>query len=155
MKLWLSMKGLLWIVLTVIGAVMLTGALVAGGYGKLFVPSPKNTGVNFVRSLAAHRYEGALQQISSRSATRVTREELQTLVLSFEASHQRIDKVEGISEEISGDTASVEVEVTFEDGTTRTMVIPLQQENGLWKVSSIEPFWNLIHRYPGGKIVTL
>ena len=141
---WQSIKPVVWMALT-LGVVLLALAgLVAQDWTEFIVPPPENTAEQLVSALGAHRYEGAMNQLSQDLQQQVSEEDLHALVSSLEESPaQGIQDAHEQRAQQQGDQATAEVQVKFGNNQQTTVQLPLVKENGLWKVSSLEPLRGL------------
>jgi hypothetical protein len=54
-----------------------------------------------------------------------------------------IEDVSGVSSDESGNLAQAQVLVTLKNRSKVLLTFPLVEENGEWKIASIEPMWQL------------
>ena len=135
-----SLAGLRGVIVTVIllaAVLSVLWAFISQGITAVIVPPPETVGEDLLRALAAHRYEGARQVISSE-LQQVTEEDLGHLMQRIEAAHRGIEQVHGESSTQQQQTATAQIIVQFSDGSQQTIELPLQQKYGLWKVTSLE-----------------
>lgn len=147
---WSSIKPLLWMVLLLAVVLLALAGMVAQDWSEFIVPPPENTAEQFVSALGAHRYEGAMNQLSQDLRQQVSEEDLRALVRNLELSPARgiQDAHEQGAQRLGGaaqqsDQATAEVQVKLGNNQQTTVQLPLIKENGLWKVSSLEPLRGL------------
>jgi hypothetical protein len=126
-----------------LAAVVLTIAAGATTLGdrSLFVPPPEAVSEDFLRKMAEHRYAQARNDLASGLTARErTLEDLQS---ALEASHGTVENVQGDDSRLSTDHESTaRATLRFHYGN-RQLTLPLRFENGLWKVSSVDPIRRL------------
>jgi len=155
MKFWLGFKSVVWIS-GLIGFLLLAiWILISQNYTEIITPSAQTTGETFLRALAAHRFEGALNELSSGLEGEVTTYDLKVLMEHIERAHHTIDRVSAVSHSETGELGSARVEVRFSNGVRRTLDLPMRRENGIWKISSLKPVWDFIFIYRLGREVSL
>ena len=137
---WQSFKPIVWM-LALAGVVLLALAgLVSQGVEQVIVPPPENAAEQLVAALGARRYTGAMNQLSQDLQQQVREEDLRALVESIEQSGaQGIQDASGQSAQKQGSQATAQMQVKLGNNEEKTVELPLQKENGVWKVSSIAP----------------
>lgn len=141
---WQSFKPIVWMLLTAAVVLLALWGLVAQDVTQLIVPSPETTAEQLIGALGAHRYEGAMNQLSQDLQQQVTVEDLQSLVKRIEASQARgiQDSLGQSANEHDQQTTAI-VQVTLGSNQQVNVELPLIKENGLWKVSSLDPLRGL------------
>jgi hypothetical protein len=133
------------VVVAILAAVMLAiYAAVALDNASLIVPPPETTAEQLISALGAHRYEGAMNQLSQELKQQVKEDDLHALVESIESSRQGIQDAHEQGAHEQGQSATASIIIKLGDGQEQTVDLPLQKENGLWKVTSIEALRSLI-----------
>ena len=144
---WQSMKPVLWIVLAFAAVMLVLGVLISQDITEFIVPPPENTAEQLVSALSAHRYEGAMNQLSQDLQQQVKEEDLQSLVKTIEQSPaQGIQDAHGQQAQEQGNQATAEVQVKLGTNEEINVAFPLKKENGIWKVSSLEPLRGLANQ---------
>lgn len=138
MKTWLTVRPALFILAAVAGVLLVNWILVRIGAEKMIVPKPEITAEEFIKALGAHRYEGAMEKLSSDLEQATSESDLQSIVEQVEQENGKIDTVKGNLLQEEGDTASASVEVQFENGNQREANLPLVKENGIWRVNGLD-----------------
>lgn len=119
---------------------LIIAGLVSADAVEALVPSPEITTNEFIGALSAHRYYAAVNLLSEPLKQQVDKAHLQSIMQAIEQSAlEGIQDAQGQESQIEGETASVDVEVEFGNNQTQTIALPLKKENGLWKVSNLEP----------------
>jgi hypothetical protein len=122
----------------------LLSVMVALGWTNMITPPPENAADGLVDALQAHRYEGALNQLSQDLKQQTNPEDLQALVKAIEESSLKgIEDAQGIDAQESDQAATARVQVKFANLQEQTFSFPLHKENGIWKVASLAPLQNL------------
>ena len=141
---WQSFKPVVWILLLANAILLALAGMVARDWTKVIVPPPENTAEQLVSALGAHRYEGAMNQLSQDLQQQVKEEDLQNLVKIIEQSPaEGIQDAHGQDAQEQGDQATAEVQVKLGSNQETTLQFPLVKENGTWKVSSLDPLKEL------------
>lgn len=121
-------------------ALLIIAVLVQTDNAALIIPPPEGTAEQLIGALAAHRYEGAMNQLSQDIQQQVSEKDLQAIVKSIEESPRKgIQDAHGQDAQTQGAQGTASVEVKFGDNQTQTIDLPLVKENGLWKVASLGP----------------
>lgn len=143
MKEWPALKPLFLIVGVTGVLLLIIAGLLSQGWGDLLIPPPEGAAEQLVGALGAHRYTGAMNQLSQ--ALQQTREEdLRALVKAIEESPQQgIQDAHGQEAQEQGDQATAQVKVKFGNNQERVVELPLVRENFVWKVSSLDPLKGL------------
>ena len=139
----LALRSILAIAAIFVLALLLIAGAVALDQAKFIIPSPETTAAQLVDALGAHRYEGAMNQLSEELRQQVTEQDLQSLVQSIESSQDGIYDAQEVGAQEQSQFASAQVKVKLGNGQERIIEFPLEKENGLWKVSSLEPLQSL------------
>lgn len=143
-NIWESAKPLLWMALLMTVVLLVLAVMVSQDWTKFIVPPPENTAEQLVSALGAHRYEGAMNQLSQELRQQVKEEDLQALVKNIEQSPaQGIQDAHGQGAQEQGEQATAEVQVKLGTNEEVPVELPLKKENGLWKVSSLDPLRSL------------
>lgn len=125
-------------------SLLVIAGLVSADAASLIIPPPEGVAEQVVTALGAHRYEGAMNQLSDDLQQQVGEEDLQAFVEAVEESpREGIQDAHGQDAQESGNQATASVEVKFGNNETQTIDLPLAKENGLWKVTSLEPLRTL------------
>ena len=140
MRTWHSFKPIVWIFLIMSAVLLVLAGMVSQGWTKQIVPPPETTASQLVGALAAHRFEGAMNQLSQDLQQQVTEEDLRALMSAIEQSPSKgIQDSHGQSAQIEGDQATAEVQVKLGTNEQINIQFPLKKENGVWKVTSLDP----------------
>ena len=145
MKDFQALRSLLAVLAVLALGLLIFGVLVAADRADLLIPSPEGAAEQFVSAMAAHRYTGALNQLSQDLQGQVKEKDLQDLVQSIEASSS--EGIQDAHEEEAQeqvDTATASVRVKLGNNQEETLDFPLKKENGLWKLTSIDPLRSLV-----------
>ena len=143
-RIWPSARPLLWMALLFAGVLLALAGLVSQDWTEFIVPPPENSAEQLVNALGAHRYEGAMNQLSQDLQQQVKEEDLQALVKTIEQSPaQGIQDAHGQGAQEQGDQATAEVQVKLGTNEEVPVELPLTKENGVWKVSSLDPLRSL------------
>jgi hypothetical protein len=127
-------------VILIAGAVLLgLGYLVEQGITQFITPPPEQVAEGLVNALGARRYEGALNQLSHDLKANLIQAELEELVRGIESAHGGIQQATGERSQEQGDTATASVRVKTKDLQVHDLELELKQEQGIWRVSSLEP----------------
>jgi hypothetical protein len=113
--------------------------LVQAGQTTFIVPPPEQEAEAVLRDLSAHDYEQAINRLSQALRSSVDAGTLQQVYQTLEQTTGGVYDVSGESSEVQGSTALAEVKLKFDNLAETTIHFPLQQEQGLWRVSSLEP----------------
>jgi hypothetical protein len=141
---WLTFKPLAWILLLFSAILLLLAAFVTQGWTQFIVPPPENTAAQLVSALGAHRYEGAMNQLSEDLQQQVKHQDLQNLVKAIEESPAGgIQYAHEQNSEQQDDQATAEVQVTLKNNRQVNIQLPLKQENGVWRITSLDPIREL------------
>jgi hypothetical protein len=122
-----------------VGSILLVWLLVSAEVTDILTPSPDKIAEQLVQAISAERYEAVPDLLSEQIKDRVTEQDLQEISRNIKALHQGIEQVSSQKPQEQGGTATVPVEIQFQDGTKQTLVFPLEKEKHLWKVRSIDP----------------
>jgi hypothetical protein len=120
-------------------ALLILAALISQGVTFAIVPPPGMPAEGLVRALKAHRYEGALEELSEELQQQVQEQDLRDLAEKIEQAHQGIEQVHGETVAQQEQDATAQVDVELDDGSQQTIELPLKKENGIWKVTSLDP----------------
>jgi hypothetical protein len=144
MKDFQALRSLLAVLAVLSLGLLVYGALVAADRADLLIPSPESAAEQFVSAMAAHRYSGALNQLSQDLLEQVKEEDLRDLMESIEASSSAgIQDAHEEEAQEQGETAQASVRVKLGNNQEQTLDFPLQKENGLWALTSIDPLRSL------------
>jgi hypothetical protein len=119
-------------------SVLILWALLSRGMTAIITPAPESIAEQFGVALGARRYEGALNQLTGALKRSVKQEELKALVDQIERQHQGVEDIQAQAAQAQGDSATVDLQVKYEDGSQKTVQVALERENHLWKVSSLD-----------------
>jgi hypothetical protein len=145
MKDWQALKPLAGVLALFLAALLVFAALVAADRASLLIPSPENAAGQLVQALGAHRYAGAMGQLSQELQQQVDRNDLIALVEQIEASASRgIEDAHAVDSQEQGVTAAATVRVKLKNMQEQELQFALVKENGLWKVESLKPLESLI-----------
>jgi len=136
-------------------ALGITWAAINLSLERWFNPTPEITAENFISSLAAHRYTGAHNNLTSDLRDEVSLESLQILIAGIEVKKNGIEQAKAEEVQQYGDTAFVSVRIEMKDGSELTVELPLLRENGLWKISALEEMWTLVFTSPRFRALSL
>jgi hypothetical protein len=125
-------------------ALLLIAGVVVLDKAKYIIPSPEMTATQMVDALGAHRYQGAMNQLSQELKEQVSEQDLKSVVRSIENSQSGIYQADEGAAQVQGQMARAQVKVRLGNGQENIIEFPLQKENGLWKVSSLEPLHSLM-----------
>jgi hypothetical protein len=146
---WESFRPAAWIVLIMAVILLALAGMVSQGWTKIIVPPPENTAEQLVSALAAHRYAGAMNQLSQELQQQIHPEDLASLVKSIEHSPAKgIQDAHGLAaQELAAqklvDQATADVRVKLGNNEAVDVRFPLIKEKGVWKVSSLDPLKQL------------
>ena len=145
MNTWLALKAPATILGLLAGSLLILWTLISNGITQFITPEPADVAQQFVQALGTQRYDGALEQLNEELSNEVEAAELRTWAEAIHAKHGSMITVQGVETSPPprppADTARVRLK--FEDGQELTLEFPVVQENGLWKISSIEPLETL------------
>jgi hypothetical protein len=100
--------------------------------------SPGETAEIFIQRLKDGDYEAAYDLIAEESQDALAKSGgIEMIARSMEGTNNLFggfDSLEILSENINGDSAIVNVRVTYGDGTTRTQTSRLVKKEGAWKL---------------------
>jgi len=148
MKVWLSLRNFVFLfIFTALAFLLIWGGLALGA--DWLVPTPQAVAEEFVGTLGAHQYAGALHALHTRQRQAVTADALANLITAIETAHSPVDSTRAQSAQADEETASVELEIQFQNGSREKIVLPLARENYLWRVISIDPL-RALAAPPGG-----
>ena len=117
-------------------------ALVALDQTEHIVPAPEQVGESFFKDLAARDFGSARQQLAEDLRATTSASDLRTLADDVEQARQGLEDAHGLEAQEQAGIAQASVEVTLGDGQP-TVGVPLSQENGLWKITSLDPLLKL------------
>jgi len=138
MRAWLSLRNFVFLFgLTALTLLLIWGGLALGA--DWLVPTPQAVAEEFVGTLGAHQYAGALNALHTRQRQAVTADTLADLIAAIESAHSPVDFASAQSAQADEDTASVELEIQFQNGSRQNITLPLAREKYLWRVTSIDP----------------
>ena len=131
------MKALVAVMAIAVFTLAISRAAIALGDRTLFVPPPEAVCEDFLRKMAEHRYAQAKGDLAS--TLNEDERDLEAIQASVEASYGRVEHVQGeASQIVDGREGTARSSVRFGDGP-RDVILPLRFENGLWKISSVDP----------------
>jgi hypothetical protein len=120
-------------------ALAVLGLLVRAGQTTFIVPPPEQEAEAMLRDLSAHDYEQARDRLSEDLRASVEAQDLRQADQALAQTTGGLDDVSGESSEIQGSSAVAAVKLKFDNQVEQTIELPLQQEHGQWRVSSLEP----------------
>lgn len=113
--------------------------------------TPEGAGAAFISQLAAHRFDGALNSLSSRLRQDITLDRLRYLAASIEAHGPGILRAVGDGSSEFGERASARVIIQMADGQKMTVELLMVRENGAWKVYNFRDFLRVA--YPNRSVL--
>lgn len=117
-------------------ALVLAGILAETGNDDLIQPGPSEVARQFVNSVRAKRYEGAVKELAFDSALQFSKTDFLALALRARAGRREILQSRSVaSGEFQGTLA-----VRLGDGSERIVEFPCVREGGAWKISSLAAF---------------
>jgi hypothetical protein len=135
-----AVKDIFFVLLILAGALLVLGLLTGADRAAWAIPSPETTAEGFVSALGAHRYTGALGALSQELREHVSGDDLRSLVQAIESSPRSgIQDAHEQGSQESGENASAQVQVKYGDNSQENIEFPLVNENGVWKINSIDP----------------
>ena len=143
MRVLLSLRPLVGITALFGASVLMLGVLVANDVDFAIVPPPENEAESLVLALKSRRFTAVKGELTSSLKEVVQDDQLKALFDAVRAAHGGISDAYGERAQKDGDRATASVKVKLEDQTEETMELPLEKENGLWRVSSLEPLGRL------------
>jgi hypothetical protein len=120
-------------------ALAILALLVQRGRTTFIVPPPEQEAEAVLRDLAAHDDEQALDHLSAGLRSSLDAQALRQAYEALEQATGGIYDVSGESSQVQGAAAQAEVKLTFDNQVEQTIHFPLQSEQGLWRVTSLEP----------------
>jgi hypothetical protein len=128
-------------ILAIVAVILLAMAgLTSIDKADLLIPTPEGAAAQMVGALGAHRAAGARGQLAKDLQEQVDEGELLALIRNIEAGPLRgIEDAHEVSSEEQGGQVVAQVRVKFGDLSEHILEFPLRKENGLWKVSSLDP----------------
>lgn len=100
-------------------------------------PSPSKTVQDFYQAVQDGEVQTATSLLSNYTVQNIGKDKLQQVLIQQSKnmnSSGGIRAVNILEEQITGDLATVTVEVVFNDGTSNTEVLNLVKENKKWKI---------------------
>lgn len=125
-------------------ALTILWALTAQGVTTFIVPPPEQVGQQFFTSLKGHNFEAARHLVSSSLQTAVSAEELRRATRHMEQANFAIEQANGEGSIEQENTAISIVTIKLDNGTVRTVRIPMMRENALWVITSLAPLEALV-----------
>jgi hypothetical protein len=131
----------LWRELLVVAAALLLAAGAVHGWGDraTLVPPPEAAVEEFAKKLVGKRYRPAYSHLSEELARSVPADSLRLLTEALERSLGSIEKVQGEPVHRSGEAAEASAKLTTTRGDTASLRFPLLREQGVWKISRLDP----------------
>ena len=128
------MKALLLVAAVTAGALALVAvSVVAGRDTSTLVSPPEAVVEQFVRKLAAARYDVARAHLAADSPA--MRERIRTISGSLRARAGGVEQVEGQAGTIDGDMATASALITTRRAGTITMALTLVRRAGSWRIT--------------------
>ncbi len=138
MRYWLALRGIVMILLALAGAEGLVWLVLNFTSGEMIAPQPKTVAVEFSAALTAQQWDGALDLLSEDLRRQVKEEDLRQLAQQIEAKHPHIERVNEVSEEKQGDSATAVTGFIFTGQERAEVAYALVRENHLWKIASLD-----------------
>ena len=124
--------------LAVLAVALLTAGLsVHFGDGSALVPPPEAEAEDFMRSIAAGRYEPARKRMSDDARHTVDLPALADLRRRLEQKIGTVQQIEGVRSHIRGEDAVADVLVTPARGPSRELQVPLVRRHRSWFVARL------------------
>lgn len=134
-------RSLLFIVLALGAGLLLVWAGLQAPLEDVLIPTPQGTAEQFVNAMAAHRYTGALNQLSGGVQQQVTWKDLRAVMEQIEQSPRGgIADAQEQESQINGDRATAAVKVKYQNLEEETLQFALKKENRVWRVEN----WNAL-----------
>lgn len=132
------MRSLLTEALILAAALGLSAAAVHGWHDRTtLVPPPAAVVEEFLRALAAGRYEAAREKLADDLRHEFDENRLRMLTEGLQDRHGAIRHVEGQDRSIGTDTAVAAGELTFASGEKSEVQFRLDRHHGLWQISDL------------------
>lgn len=134
-----------------VSIVILFGVLGANYLNRMAKPSPNTpqaAAEQFVSDLAAHQYHVAVGSLSRNLSHEVSVKDLESLAMVIDAHQMGIRSATSSDLQTIDGQLAVRVTVEFNSGVKRFLDLPVLNENGVWKVASIDPLWRVSLNYP-------
>jgi hypothetical protein len=133
-------KRILLVAIALATSLALTGAVVLrGGDRATLVPPPDAVAEQFVRQLAAHRFDRAVPFLSSHVRREIDARDLAAITSLFEAQNGAITFVEGQERSRTRIQAVAEVHTKTDRRQSPALEFELMSEHGEWKVNGLGP----------------
>ena len=116
----------------------LIAGLIAMGGNDVIVPPPEQPAIDFVQALKAHRFEGARLELTEAERQEIDVERLREYVAALDRQGLTITSIDGHEVSRSADEALVDVDIRFATSVA-TVTLPMQREQGKWRIASIDP----------------
>lgn len=145
MKVLLPLRGMFIIVLLFATVMLLSWALVQWDFDRYLIPTPEVTVEQFFDALNSHDFQAARDELSERLQQDVEPDDLKALEQKIERAHQGIVATHAQNLEPQPSSTMTTVNLEFQSGAQRSFTLPLEKEQGLWKMTSIEP---LVQAFP-------
>lgn len=141
---WLAARPILAIVVVFAAVLLVAGLLASAGQAQILSPGPEQAAENFVSALGAHRYTGAMGQLSQELRQQVSEDDLKGIVQALEGSSRKgIQDAHGVDSQQQGNAATARVQVKFGSSQEQELEFSLLMKNGVWRLASIDPVRSL------------
>jgi hypothetical protein len=124
-------------------ALLALAGLVALDQTEFIVPPPETEAVLFFKALKAHNYENARDHLAPGLQEQVTAEDLRELGRQLDETAGGIEDAHGLEASEQAGAAVARVSVKTGDGQEQELTVPLQQDQGVWKITSLDPLLGL------------
>jgi hypothetical protein len=141
---WRAFRPVVIIAALLASALAVLWLLVARDMTALIVPTPEKTSELFFGDLNAHDFESARSALATDLQAATDAETLMAMTKQMEDTGRGILDASGLSAREHDDSAQAEVEVTLAGGEKQVVMVPLRQEQGLWKITSLDPLLALV-----------
>jgi hypothetical protein len=110
------------------------------GWTRFIVPTPEKTGEMFFAALQAHDYAEAHALLDEGRQKEYDISQLRTFTGAAADEYGEIGDPHGVSSRVDGTQAVAQVELIQPGGNHLLVPIELQQEMGIWKITSVNAY---------------
>jgi hypothetical protein len=104
-------------------------------------PSPEEVAEQFFQALDQHDFEAAQATLSAEQRASLNAEALQGLAVALEQAGRGAIEAHSVASQV--DSQQVAATVMVQLGATAPVALPLRQEDGAWRITSVEPVQQL------------
>jgi hypothetical protein len=140
---WAALRGAAGILGALGASLVVLAGLTGLGQTEVIVPQPESEAELFFTAIAGHNYEAARHHLAEPLQQTINAEDLREMGEQLSDSVGGIEDAHGLEASEQAGTATALVSVKLGNGQEHQVSVPLEQEQGSWKITSLDPLLSL------------